>query len=158
MVIDRITPSVVRTWWSQPPADKPSVRARSYALLKAVMNTAVGDAVSNPCRMHDAANTPLAREICPALLEELAAIIEALPSRHRALVLLCAWCALLSGEVIELRRKDVDIGAGTVMVVREVSWVGGRAIVGTPKVGGGGRGWCQSRRTSCPRSHTTSRR
>lgn len=43
--IDTITPSVVRTWWSRLPADKPTVRARSYELLKAVMNTAVADEV-----------------------------------------------------------------------------------------------------------------
>ena len=65
LVIDTITPSVVRTWWSQLPADKPTVRARSYALLKAIMNTAVADEVidSNPCRIRGAANTPRAREI-----------------------------------------------------------------------------------------------
>ena len=66
-------------------------------------------------------------------------IIDAIPSRHRALVLLCAWCALRSGEVLELRRKDVDIGAGTVRVVRAVSWVGGQPIVGTPKSAAGTR-------------------
>jgi hypothetical protein len=56
MPIDTITPSVVRTWWSRLPADKPTVRARSYALLKAVMNTAVADEVihSNPCRIRGA--------------------------------------------------------------------------------------------------------
>jgi hypothetical protein len=45
MPIDTITPSVVGTWWSRLPADKRTVRARSYALLKAVMNTAVAEAV-----------------------------------------------------------------------------------------------------------------
>ena len=141
LIIDTITPSVVRTWWSQLPADKPTVRARSYALLKAVMNTAVADEVidSNPCRIRGAANTPRAREIRPASIDELAVIVEAIPSRHRALVLLCAWCALRSGEVLELRRKDVDIAAGTVRVVRAVSWVGGQPIVGTPKSAAGTR-------------------
>ena len=43
------------------------VRARSHALLKAVMNTAVADEVidSNPCRISGAANTPRAWEIRP---------------------------------------------------------------------------------------------
>jgi integrase len=149
----------VRTWWSQLPADKPTVRARSYALLKAVMNTAVADEVidSNPCRIRGAANTPRAREIRPASIDELAVIVEAIPSRHRALVLLCAWCALRSGEVLELRRKDVDIAAGTVRVVRAVSWVGGQPSWGR-RSRRRGRGWCPSRRTSSLRSPTTSRR
>ena len=56
MAMGSITPSVVRTWWARLPADKPTVRARSYALLKAVMNTAVADEVidSNPCRIRGA--------------------------------------------------------------------------------------------------------
>jgi len=41
--------------------------------------------------------------------------------------------------VLELRRKDIDIAAGTVRVVRAVSWVGGQAIVGTPKSAAGTR-------------------
>jgi integrase len=141
LTLDSITPGVVRTWWSGLPVDKPTVRARSYALLKAVMNTAVADEVvaSNPCRIRGAANTPTAREIRPATLEELEVIVEAMPDRHRALVLLCAWCALRSGEVLELRRRDVDVAGGTVRVVRALSWVGGEAIVGTPKSAAGTR-------------------
>lgn len=74
-----------------------------------------------------------------ASIDELAVIVEAIPTRHRALVLLCAWCALRSGEVLELRRKDVDIAAGTVRVFRAVSWVGGQPIVGTAKSAAGTR-------------------
>ena len=156
MPIDAITPSVVRTWWSRLPADKPTVRARSYALLKAVMNTAVADEVidSNPCRIRGAANSPRVREIRPASIEELEVIVEAMPDRLRALVLLCAWCALRSGEVLELRRRDVDVVAGTVRVpalcpgsVVSRSW--GRRSQRQ------GRGWCPSLRTSSLRSLTT---
>ena len=105
------------------------------------MNTAVAEEVidSNPCRIRGAANTPRAREIRPATIDELEAIVEAMPDRLRALVLLCAWCALRSGEVLELRRRDVDVGAGTVRVVRALSWVGGEPIVGTPKSAAGTR-------------------
>ncbi len=65
MPIDTIMPSVVRAWWSRLPADKPTVRARSYALLKAVMNTALADEVidSSPCRVRGAASTPRARGV-----------------------------------------------------------------------------------------------
>jgi len=103
------------------------VRARNYALLKAVMDMAVVDEVidSNPCWIRGAASTPRAREIRPATIEELEVIVEAMPERLRALVLLCAWCALRSGEVLELRRRDLDVAAGTVRVVRALSWVGG---------------------------------
>ena len=91
----------MRTWWAQLPADLPAVRARSYALLKAILNTAVADELidSNPCRIRGAANTPTAREIRPATLQELKVITAAMPERQRAIVLLSAWCALRSGEV-----------------------------------------------------------
>ncbi len=105
------------------------------------MNTAVADEVidSNPCWIRGAASTPRAREIRPATIEELEVIVEAMPERLRALVLLCAWCALRSGEVLELRRRDLDVAAGTVRVVRALSWVGGEPIVGTPKSAAGTR-------------------
>lgn len=45
------------------------------------MNTAVADEVidSNPCRIRGAANSPRAREIRPASLEELSVIVEGRP-------------------------------------------------------------------------------
>lgn len=87
LTIHSVTPSVVRTRWSQLLRDLPTVRARSSALLKAILNTAVADGVvdSNPCRIRGAANTPRAREIRPASLEERSVIVEAIASRHRAL-------------------------------------------------------------------------
>ena len=141
MVLDEISPSMVRTWWAQLPPDKPAVRARSYSLLKAIMNTALADEIldHNPCRIRGAANTPRARDVRPASLDELDAIVAAMPTRHRALVLLCAWCALRAGEVLELRRGDVDVSAGTIRIVRSVAWLKGGPVVGTPKSAAGTR-------------------
>ncbi len=140
MPIDAITPGVVRTWWSRLPADKPTVRARSYALLKAVMNTPVADEVidSNPCRIRGGANTPRAREIRPATIEELEVIVEAMPDRLRAraalrLVRAAQWRGARAAS--QGRRGR----AGTVRVVRALSWVGGEPIVGTPKSAAGTR-------------------
>ena len=115
--------------------DTPTVRARHYALLKAVLNTAVADDLidANPCRLRGASNSPRARDVRPASVEELSAIVEAMPEQYRALVLLGAWCALRSGELLELRRRDVDVVHGTVRVERAVSWVRGKAVTGTPK-------------------------
>jgi len=94
-----------------------------YGVLKAVMNTAVADDLidANPCRIRGASNAPRARDVRPATVEELAVIVEAMPDRYRALVLLGAWCALGSGEMLELRRRDVDLVNGTVRVERAVS-------------------------------------
>ncbi len=62
-----ITPAEVRTWWTSMNPDTPTVRARSYALLKAVLNTAVADDLidANPCRIRGASNSPRARDVRP---------------------------------------------------------------------------------------------
>lgn len=62
-----------------------------------------------------------------------------MPEQYRALVLLGAWCALRSGELLELRRRDVDVVHGTVRVERAVSWVRGKAVTGHPKTAAGTR-------------------
>ena len=118
-----ITPPAVRAWWSSMDPGTPTVRSRAYGVLKAVMNTAVADDLvdANPCRIRGASNAPRARDVRPATVEELAVIVEAMPDRYRALVLLGAWCALRSGEMLELRRRDVDLVNGTVRVERAVS-------------------------------------
>ncbi|HET7760764.1 MAG TPA: site-specific integrase [Phycicoccus sp.] len=134
-----ITPPAVRAWWSSMDPRTPTVRSRAYGVLKAVMNTAVADDLvdANPCRIRGASNAPRARDVRPATVEELAVIVEAMPDRYRALVLLGAWCALRSGEMLELRRRDVDLVNGTVRVERAVSQVHGRAVIGTPKSAAG---------------------
>lgn len=139
--IDEITPAMVRKWWTAMPSDRPTSRARAYSLLKAIMNTAVSDDLiaANPCRIRGGSSTPREREIHPASIDELRVIVEHLPERFRALVLICAWCALRQGEVLELRRGDVDLVRGTLRVERALTWVGGKPVVGTPKSAAGTR-------------------
>lgn len=50
--------------------------------------------------------------------DQVNAIAEAMPPNWRIGVLLAAWCGLRSSEVRELRRKDVNTEAGTIMVER----------------------------------------
>ncbi len=47
----------------------------------------------------------------PPTLPQLETIVEAMPDLHRAMMLLAAWCALRFGELIELRRDDIDLEA-----------------------------------------------
>ncbi|HET6951219.1 MAG TPA: hypothetical protein VFI47_12635, partial [Acidimicrobiales bacterium] len=49
---------------------------------------------------------------------EVVALVEAITPRHRAAVLLAAWCGLRRGEVLGLFREDVDVQQGTVTVRR----------------------------------------
>lgn len=139
--LDAITTTVVRRWWAGLDPRHPTVNARACALLKSVLNTAAEDELItvNPCRIRAASNPPRARPVHPASLEELEVITEAMPERLRAAVLLGAWCALRIGEILELRRADVDLTRGSVHVSRAVSWVRGGPVVGTPKSAAGTR-------------------
>ncbi len=136
-----LTPVMVRRWWASLDPETPTVNARAYALLKAVLNTAVADeAISaNPCRIKSASSAPTIKEIRPASVQELEVLVQALPENRRAIALLCSWCALRIGEALELRRKDVDLDRQAVSIERSVAWVRGRPIVGSPKSAAGRR-------------------
>lgn len=140
--LSEITPADVRTWHAGlATTTGPTARAHAYALLRTILASAVLDSVipSNPCHIRGAGNSKRVHKIEPASLEQLEAIMAALPERHRAMVLLASWCALRFGEITELRRSDVDLKGGRLHIRRGVTWVKGEAIVGPPKSDAGTR-------------------
>jgi integrase len=137
--LTNITPAGVRDWWDGLDRTTPTVNARAYALLKTIFNSAIADdfTTTNPCRIRGASTTQRLRDVRPASVAELEIILATLPESRRVVAALCAWCALRIGEVLELRRKDVDVAQRIVKVRRAVSWVHGKSIVGTPKSAAG---------------------
>jgi integrase len=133
--IKSITPESVRRWHSLTAGATPTLRAHAYALLRTILNTAVADDLipANPCRIRGAGTTKRARNIAPATLEQLAALVQAMPIRYRLMTLVAAWCGLRFGELVELRRKDVDLNNGVLHVRRGVVRSEGVTIIGTPK-------------------------
>jgi integrase len=118
-----IGPAAVREWHAKLRGETgPTQRARAYALLHAILGTAVTDDVIpvNPCRIRGAGAVKRARDIRPASLPEIEALAAAMPQRYRVMVLLAAWCALRFGELAELRRSDIDVKNGIVHVRRGV--------------------------------------
>lgn len=94
--------------------------AQSYRFLRMAFNVAVSDGIliSNPCRIKgagvvDAAERPTAS---PA---ELLALVEAIsPAKYRAAILIGGWIGLRRGEIVALKRTDIDLAAMTVDVSR----------------------------------------
>lgn len=114
-----LTPAVVREWHAaalRGKGGRTSIQ-QSYRFLRAVMNTAVRDGAiaKNPCQIVGA-GTDRAKERPVASPAEVAALVDAITPRYRAAVLLAAWCGLRRGEVLGLRRGDVDLAAGRVTV------------------------------------------
>lgn len=61
-------------------------------------------------------------------------------ARYQMLVLLAAFASLRWGELIALRRRDVDLRSGTVRIVRTISELPtGELIIGLPKSRAGAR-------------------
>jgi integrase len=141
MPVDTISPATVRAWHADMDPSRPTHRAHCYALLRTILATAVADDLlaANPCRVRGAGSARRQRAVKPATIAELATIVAHTPERYRAMVALSSWCGLRFGEVTELRRRDVDLRAGTVRVERAVTRAGGAYVVGDPKSDAGRR-------------------
>jgi integrase len=102
----------IRAWRSallQDGTGAPTV-ARNYALLRAVLNTAVDDEIlkRNPCRISGAGQTETPERPI-ATLAEVFAIATSIQARYRLLVLLAAFGQLRFGELVALRRSDLTL-------------------------------------------------
>lgn len=134
-----LTPADVRAWWVALNAEKktPTRNTHTYQLLKTIFSTACDDKVvsENPCQIKSAAKPPKARDVQPLTTAELDKVAESFPDHYRVAVYVAAWCGVRSGELFELRRKDIHI-SGDKMVIkvrRQATRVGNELVVGPPK-------------------------
>jgi integrase len=99
--------------------------AKAYRLLRAVMNTAVNEdeiIARNPCRIRGAGQefSPERPMLDIAVILKIA---EAIQPRYRLTVLLAAFTQLRYGELMALRRRDVDMASGVLRVKASVTQV-----------------------------------
>jgi integrase len=94
---------------------------------------------TNPCTIRSAGQTKRERRIEPATLDELVALVDAMPPRLQLMPLLGAWCGLRFGELAELRRRDIDVTRQRLTVARGLVRVQQANVVGTPKSAAGAR-------------------
>ncbi|MFF1557327.1 tyrosine-type recombinase/integrase [Streptomyces sp. NPDC058279] len=138
-----ISPPLVRRWR----ADKlaagtgPTTVAKAYALLRAILGTAVSDQLirRNPCQVKGAStvHTP---ERPTATVQEVYALADVIQPRYRTLVLMAGFLGLRWGELIGLHRRDIDLEHGTVRVRRSVAELGnGQREIKAPKSAAGKR-------------------
>ncbi|WP_129336731.1 tyrosine-type recombinase/integrase [Cellulomonas endophytica] len=119
--LGQIHPALVRSWYAQMEAKAaPTARARSYALLRQVLNVAVDDGaiVVNPCRIKGGSVTRHKVRAMPDL-EQARQIAALLPDRWQFLVHLAVMSTARYGELVALRRRDVDVLRMTVSVERQ---------------------------------------
>lgn len=160
LLLDQIEPDRVRSWHAAlsadlrtklaPDASSPSragrrdgsaTVARSYRLLRAILQTAVDELLlRNPCRLAGAGE-PRSAERPTLTVAELASLAAVVPARYRALVLMAGFSGLRAGELAALRLRDLQLDdeAPAVKVTRRLYRVAGRITLDAPKSEAGGR-------------------
>jgi integrase len=119
----------------------PTVTAKAYRLLRAMLGTAVEDGVlsQNPCRIKGA-GTESAPERPTLTVSQVFELAGRMPPRFRLTVLLATFGSLRWGEVSALRRRDVDPMTGAVRIRAAYSERStGELALGPPKSAAGVR-------------------
>lgn len=113
----------------------PTMVAKCYRLLRAVLNTAVTEdelIPSNPCKIKGAGEERAAER--PVLsIDQVFELMSLVPEQWRAFILLKTFASLRWGEITALTRSDLDLVNGTVRVRRQFVTVPGGLAVGPPK-------------------------
>ncbi|HEY5135287.1 MAG TPA: site-specific integrase [Candidatus Nanopelagicales bacterium] len=152
-VLDQIEPDDVRRWYSrlsdglraslaESGRNGSATVARSYRLLRAILQTAVEDDIleRNPCRIPSAgdARSP-ERPVLSA--QEIGRLADEVPLSYRAFVLVAGFTGLRAGEIAALRLSDLDLrrGSAVLRVTRRFYRVAGTLTVDTPKSEAGAR-------------------
>jgi integrase len=138
--IGSISPSSVRSWHAGIAWDHHTTAAKAYRLLRQIMNTALVDEIitRNPCQVKGAGQEK-APERPVASIAEVQALADAMPEHLRIAVLLAAWCQMRRGELLGLRRRDVDLLRNTISITMTRTTTSTGTIEKAPKTEAGRR-------------------
>ncbi|MDF1704932.1 MAG: site-specific integrase [Aeromicrobium sp.] len=122
MPLSVVTLGEIKTWRAALDPEAESTNAAAYRLLRSILTSAEEEELIDraPPKIRGAGTAPVKKVTTPASFDELAIIIEAMPIRLRLFVVLAAFVGLREGELLELRRSDVDGLAGRVDVRRKI--------------------------------------
>ena len=141
VTISNLSPSAIRGWNAHLAARYPSTASKSYRLLSTILRTAVDDGLimKSPCKVKGA-GIERAAERPMATVAEVEALTVAMPDRLQLIIQLAAWCQLRRGEVLGLRRRDVDILHSTIRIEQSRTFSrNGSSITKSPKTAAGRR-------------------
>jgi integrase len=136
-----LSPTKIRVWHSNIAKDHPATASKAYRLLSSIMRTAVVDGIilATPCKV-EGAGIEHAAERPTASVGEIESLSRAMPEHLRIVVQLATWCQLRRGEILGLRRKDIDVKHEVVHIVQSRTFgMNGKPIVKMPKTAAGRR-------------------
>lgn len=134
--IEEIKPDTVR-WWRARLRDEgrsESTTAKAYRLLRVIFNAAIDDerVTRNPCRIKGA-DREMPPERPVASVAEVFELADRIGPQYRAFVLTAALASLRWGELVALRRRDIDLAEGLIFVKRAMVERGGSLDIALPK-------------------------
>ena len=141
MKLTELAPSKIRGWHAKIAGDHPATAAKAYRLLSSIMRTAVDDGLllTSPCKVKGAA-TERAAERPIATVSEIDNLTLAMPDHLKVIIPLAAWCQLRRGEILGLRRKDVDLLHAVLSIEQSRTFaMDGTSITKLPKTSAGRR-------------------
>jgi integrase len=139
--IGAIRPSAVEEWHGELSQRHASTAAKAYRLLSQIMRAAIADGfiAKSPCNIKGGGDEPVV-ERPTASIAEADALADALPERLRLIVHLALWAQLRRGELLGLRRGNVDLLHGTLTVAAtRVKMMSGEMVDKAPKSSAGVR-------------------
>lgn len=112
----------IKRWRSALDPSTEATNAAAYRLLRSLLQAAAEEELIDraPPKVRGASSAPVRNVARPATFDELAVIIDHMPDRLRLLIVLAAYVGLREGELLELRRSDVDGLTGRIDVTRKV--------------------------------------
>jgi integrase len=122
MTLSEVTLGQIKIWRASLDPATASTNAAAYRLLRSILQAAVEEELiaRAPPKIRGAGNAPVRYVAIPATFEELAIIVEQMPERLRLLIIIAAFVGLREGELLELRRLDIDTSSGVIKVSRKI--------------------------------------
>lgn len=136
MSLDQLGTEQIRLWYAQLVGATSAISAaKCYRLLRAILTTAVEDGLilTNPCRVKGAGRER-SKERPLLTAEQVLDVAECIEPRYRALVLLAAYGSLRRGELLGLRRRNIDLDRAVVLVEGQAQRITGQGrVISSPK-------------------------
>lgn len=109
--IASITQDDVEAWWiAKGERGALSLRTKVYSHLKSLTGFALrkGWISTDPCQIRGGSQPPSVKNPVIPSVEQVELIIENAPEQYKAFFAIAAWGGLRKGELLELRRKDIE--------------------------------------------------
>jgi integrase len=122
MPLRNVTLFEIKAWRSSLNPRTEATNAGAYRLLRSLLQAAEEEELIDraPPKIRGAGSAAVKRVAVPASLDEIGVITDAMPERLRSFIVLAAFVGLREGELLELRRSDVDGVTGRIKVSRKV--------------------------------------